>query len=151
MNASITVVAWSAALAMLAAPLYAADGILIAQKTTSGTSTSSSALQIEKTRMRAEMVDPSGRKRMIVFDGNAHVLRIIDDAAKTYTEITKADIDAISEQMAGAMAMMQQQMANLPPEQRAQMEALMRGRGAALGAAAAATKTEYTKLGTDHV
>jgi hypothetical protein len=35
--------------------------------------------------------------------------------------------------LASAMAMAQQQMQNLPPEQRAQMEAMMKGRGVALG------------------
>lgn len=35
--------------------------------------------------------------------------------------------------MASAMAVAQQQMQNLPPEQRAQLEAMMKGRGVALG------------------
>lgn len=35
--------------------------------------------------------------------------------------------------LASAMAMAQQQMQNLPPEQRAQLEAMMKGRGVALG------------------
>jgi hypothetical protein len=45
--------------------------------------------------------------------------------------MTKADVDRIGSQMSGAMALMQEQMKNLPPEQRERMEALMRGRGMA--------------------
>jgi hypothetical protein len=51
-------------------------------------------------------------------------------------------------QLQDAMSQMQAQMANLPPAQRAQIEALMKGRGMP-GAAAVAQKTEYRKAGTD--
>ena len=41
-----------------------------------------------------------------------------------------APIRAISAQMTGAMAQMQEQMKNMPPEARKRMEAMMAGRGA---------------------
>jgi hypothetical protein len=145
-TATVVLAAVSCAFAL---PVEAADGVLVVQKTTRGTATITNQIQIEKTRMRADMMNAGGRKQVIVFDGNAQVLRIIDDEAKTYNEITKADVDQIASQMAGAMSMMQQQMANMPPEQRAQMEAMMRGRG--MPAGGAQPKTEYVKTGTDKV
>jgi hypothetical protein len=128
----------------------AADGILIAQKMTSATGTvTTHQIEIEKTRMRAESVGAGGHKTKIIFDGNAQVMRNIDDDAKTYTEMSKADMEKMSAQMSGAMAQMQEQMKNMPPEARKRMEEAMRGRGVPGGGAAAST--EYKKIGTDKV
>ena len=83
--------------------------------------------------MRAESAGPDGVTQVFVFDGTAQVMRMINYDKKTYTEMTKADVDRMGAQMAGAMAQMQEQMKNLPPAQRAQMEAMMKGRGMAVG------------------
>jgi hypothetical protein len=140
----------TAAAALAGPPVHAADGILIAQKITSGTNTTTNQTQIEKTRMRTETVGPNGRKQIMIFDGNAQVMRIIDEGAKTYSEMTKADVERMAAQMSGAMAQMQAQMQNLPPEQRARIEAMMQqGRGM-IGAAVPA-RPEYKKSGTDKV
>ena len=144
-----TLAALSAAMILSAAATEAADGILIAQKTTSSTGTTTThQSQIEKTRMRAETDGGGGRKTTMIFDGTAQVMRTIDDAAKSYTEMTKADMEKMSAQMAGAMTQMQEQMKNMPPEARKRMEAMMAGRGAAAGPTA---PTEYKKVGTDKV
>jgi hypothetical protein len=137
-----------AACFLTAAPLVAADGLLIVQKHTSGGTTRTNQIQIEKTRMRAEIGGIGGRTQIIIFDAAAQVVRIIDPERKTYTEMTKTDVDRLSGQMAGAMAQIQEQMKNLPPEQRERMEAMMRGRGVA-GAIPAPVKTEYRRNGTD--
>jgi len=136
------------ALYLMARPLLAADGILIVEKTTTGSTTQTNQVQIEKTRMRAESAGPNGGRQVFVFDGGAQLMSVIDYDKKAYTEMTKADTDGLGAQMAGAMAQMQDQMKNLPPAQRAQMEAMMKGRGMAAGAA---TKTEYRKAGMDKV
>ena len=138
------------AMSVMAWPLYAADGVLIVEKTTSGSSVQSSQIQIEPTRMRVESISPAGEKQVFVFDGTKQVLWMISPDKKSYSEMTKADVDRMGTQMAGAMAMMQEQMKNMPPEQRAQMEAMMRGRGMP-GLVAAASKTEYRKVDTDKV
>lgn len=138
------------AVCALAAPLLAADGVLIVEKTTTGGKTTTHQIQIEKTRMRAETAGPGGDAQVIVFDGTKQVMWIIHNDKKTYNEITKADVDAMGDQMAGMMAQMQEQMKNMPPAQRAQMEAMMRGRmGGAMPAAPA--KPDYRKAGTDKV
>jgi Domain of unknown function (DUF4412) len=89
-------------------------------------------------------------KQVMVFDGTKQVLDIIDTDKKTYTEMTKDDVEKLGGQVSDAMAQMQKQMANLPPEQRAQMEAMMKGRMGGAGAAAA-PKIQYKKAGTDTV
>jgi hypothetical protein len=150
MTARHTVAALGAAMILSAGTSAAADGILIAQKMTSATGTvTTHQIEIEKTRMRAESEGAGGRKTKIVFDGTAQVMRTIDDDAKTYSEMSKADMDKMSAQMSGAMAQMQEQMKNMPPEARKRMEAAMQGRGMPGGAVA--TPTEYKKIGTDKV
>src|SRR4029077_6886177 len=133
--------------AVTALPAVAADGVLIAQKITSGTSTTTSQTQIEKTRMRSEIVSSNGRKQVVIFDGTAQVLRMIDEEGKSYTELSKAEAERVRAQMDGAMVQMQEQMKSLPPEQRARMEALMKGRGVIPNAGG--PPTEYKKIGTD--
>ena len=135
-------------LCLLTANVFAADGVLIVEKRTTGGKTQSSQIQIEKTRMRAE----TGGGQIVVFDAAAQVIRMIDPDKKTYMEMAKADVERLGNQMADMTAQMQERMKSLPPEQRAQMEAAMRGRGIGMGAAASApVKTEYRKTGTDKV
>ena len=150
MRTSQTLIALVAVIALTAAPARAASGVLIAQKVTSGSTTTTHQSQIEQTRMRSEFVSSTGRKQTVVFDGAAQVLRMIDDEGKTYTEMSKADLDGMRGQVDGAIARLQEQMKNMPPEQRARMEALMKGRGAAT-TAVAGPPTEYKKIGTDKV
>ena len=150
MTSRLTMAAAAAAAALAAAPAIAADGVLIAQKVTNGDKTGTSSTQIEKTRMRTE-ADQNGRRIVIVFDtANGGVLRMIDDQNKTYTEMTKADVDRIASQMSGAMAQLQQQMQNMPPEARARMEAMMQGGRGMIGAMGG-PPPQYKKVGTDTV
>ena len=90
MRLARTVAIAIAAGGLAAAPAYAADGILIAQKITSGSNTATTETQIEKTRMRTEMTGPNGRKQIMIFDAGAQVMRMIDEGAKTYSEIRLA-------------------------------------------------------------
>ena len=60
-NIAKTIVAL-AAVCGVASPLQAAEGILIVEKTVTGSSTRSSQVQIERERMRAEMTEPLGRR-----------------------------------------------------------------------------------------
>jgi hypothetical protein len=128
--------------------VQAADGVLIVEQSTTGTKTQTHQIQIAKDRIRAETTGAAGEKQAMVFDGAKQVMWMINYDKKTYSEMTKADVDRLGGQMSDAMTKMQQQMANLPPEQRARIEAMMAGRGMAPGAA---PKTEYKKVGTDKV
>jgi Asp-tRNA(Asn)/Glu-tRNA(Gln) amidotransferase C subunit len=54
---------------------------------------------------------------------------VVADLAKgSYVEITKAQVEAMANQMGQMMQQMQQAMAQMPPEQRAVMEQMMKGR-----------------------
>jgi hypothetical protein len=154
MKAIVKVLVCAAALSM-AAPVSAADGVLIVQKVTAaGGAPKTNQIQIEQHRMRAEIAGPSGASQSMVFDGIREAMLMIDDDHKTYSEITKADVEAISQQMSAAMAQMQGAMKNMTPEQRAQMEALTKragGAGRAMGGAAIPSKPQYRKVGTDTV
>jgi hypothetical protein len=87
----------------------------------------------------------------VVFDGAKQVLWLINDGRKSYSEMTKADVDRMGVQLNDAMAKMQEQLKGLPPEQRAQIEAMMKGRGMPGMAGGAQAKTEYRKTGADKV
>src|SRR5262249_22808502 len=122
-------------------------------KAISGASTSTSQIQIDANHMRTEMAGRGGGQNSMVFDGAKQAMYIIDDSKKTYSEITKDDLDKLAEQMRQAQQQMQSAMANVPPEQRAQIEAMMRGRGGRgmPGAPTPAAKPTYKKTGTDKV
>lgn len=130
--------------------LLAADGILVTEKTTTASKTETHQIQVERTRIRVEATNPSGDPIVLIFDGAKQVLWMLDLNKKTYTELTKAEADAMGSQLSGAMAQMQQAMQGMSPAERAQMEAMMRGRGMpAMGGAPA--PTEYRRAGADTV
>jgi hypothetical protein len=139
-------------LCSFASPLQAAEGFLMVEKTVTGTSTRTTQVQLERDRLRAELTGPAGETLIVVFDGPQQILRTISVDRKSYTEMTKADADRIGAQVTMAMDAMKEKMAQLPPEQRAKMEAMMAKFGV-MGptAAAAATRPEYRRAGTDKV
>jgi hypothetical protein len=140
------------AVVSFAAQARAADGVLIVMKVTRpDAAPKTNQIQIEQHRMRAEIAGPNGAAQSMVFDGVHQVMMMIDDDHKTYSEITKEDVDAISQQMSAAMAQMQGAMKNMTPEQRAQMESMMKGAGRAMGPSAPPSKIQYHKTGTDTV
>jgi hypothetical protein len=131
-------------LSLSADAVQAAEGVLISERTVTGTTARTTQVQLEQARMRAEMSGAGGETQIIVFDGPQQVLRVINVDRKSYMEMTKAD----SDRMGGAMSEMQKKMADMPPAQRAKMEAMMARMGGPGGAAA---KTEYRRAGSDKV
>jgi hypothetical protein len=148
MNIAKTIVALSAVCGV-AAPLRAAEGILILEKTVVGSNTRSSQIQIEPDRMRAELTSAAGDVQIVVFDGPQQVLRIISVPRKSYSEMTKADADRMGAQLAAAIAVMKDKVANMPPEQRAKMEALMSQLGTAGPVGGPGGRAEYRRAGSD--
>jgi hypothetical protein len=130
------------AIAVLAAARAdAAQGIQLTQKVTNGTNTQTIQIQLDDSHLKTETVNPaSGAKQIVIFDGKAQVLYIINSERKTYTEMTRDDVD----RMAAQLQSMRGMMANLPASQRAQMEARMGGAGQPV-------KPEYKRAGTDRV
>ena len=127
----------------------AADGIQITQRVNSGANPTTTQMQVEATRLRTQITDQNGLSQVIIFDGQNQVMYIVDGAKKTYMEMTKADLERLQSQMQGVMAQMQAALEKMPPAQRAQMEAVMKGRMG--GMAAAAPKIESKRGGPDKV
>jgi hypothetical protein len=126
-----------------------AQGVVFVEKETRNGQSGTNQIQLDKNHMRAESND-NGSSRAFIFDGTKQTAYIIDATKKTYTEITKADADRLRGQVDSAMSQMQAQLANLPPEQRAVVEQMMRGRGGLPGAnAPQAPKIQYRAAGPD--
>ena len=115
-----------------------ADGILITQRVTSGGAPLTIQLQIQAARMRTETAGPDGITNVTIFDGGKGMLYNIDPVRRTYTEMTKADVAQLGAQLKVGPAEIQSQIEKLPPAQRAQMEAMMKG-------------VELTRTGVDTV
>src|ERR1022692_2465660 len=94
------------AMCVFAWPLLAAEGVLIVQKTTSGDKTTTHQIQIQGDKMRAESIGPNGEPEVIVFDGAKQVVWLINPDKKTYTEMSKASMDALGARAADANARM---------------------------------------------
>jgi len=138
-------------LMMLVSAILQAQGIVIVEEETRGGKTNINQIQLDKTHMRAES-HASGEGMAFVFDDTSKVARVISLDKKTYMEMNAATQQQMQAQLAPAMAQVQAQLANLPPEQRAVVEQMMRGRGAFPGApGAAAAKTQYRQTGSDKV
>lgn len=106
---------------------WAADGVLMVQTITGGTGITKSEVQIERNRMRTEISDGASMRQTIIYDGSRDVLLVVDTARKSYMEMTRADAERMGTMVQGAMAMMKEQMAKMPPAQRAAMEKQMGG------------------------
>jgi hypothetical protein len=87
--------------------------------------------------------DDGSPEQDMIFRGDRELMWFIDHEDKTYRQVDRAAIDAFSKQMNQAMAQMKEQLAGLPPEQRAMVEQNMPGMMPA--AAKAPPKVEYRK------
>ena len=143
------------AVCVLGATAFAANGVVITMTTTSGGSSKTQQIQFDANHMRAGMAGRGGDQSTFIFDGVKQSMLIVDDSKKTYSEITKDDVDRLASQMQQMQGAMQGAMANMTPEQRAQVEAMMRGRGGrgmpSMAGAPAETKPTFKKTGTDKV
>ena len=93
---------------------------------------------LEKDRMRMES---KGKEmdHVSIYRKDKEVIWMIDNKEKTYTEMTKAEMEKMKKQMEDAMKMMEEQMKNMPPGQKEQMEKMMPMMG---------QKTTYQKKGS---
>jgi hypothetical protein len=136
-----------------------AQGILFVQEESRDGKANTNQVWMDKTHIRAEY-QSSGERTAFVFDAGAQVLRVINLDTKTYQEITKAQLEEMRQQMGGAMTQasaaqrqMEEQLKNMPPQQRAMIEQMMRGRGGMPGMPPAmqTVRPEYRQTGSDKV
>jgi hypothetical protein len=100
---------------------------------------------------RFKIVNPDN---IMIFRGDLNRAWVIDPQKRTYSEMTAETLQRMAGQMSGAMAaaqaQMQAELAKMPPEQRAQLEAMLAGRGGLAGLSgqpARAPQVSYAKTG----
>jgi hypothetical protein len=133
----------------LAAPAYAQGVTMVMRYSTAGGPTTSQQIQMDRTHIRAETA-ANGENMAFVYDGPAKVVRMINLSRKSYTEMDQAQMQKMGQQVNSAMAAMQAQLKNLPPEQQKMMQDLMKGRGLA-GPAAAPERPTFMHTGSDKI
>ena len=101
---------------------------------------------LDANRMRMET--DNGTVVMFLTDGGRNRMVMLSKDKKTYQEIDEQTMKQMAEQMSGATAQMEAAMKNMPPEQRAAMEKMMKGK---MPQAAAPVKTVYTAKGSGSV
>jgi hypothetical protein len=133
----------TALLAVVCAALPAAAGVRMQTEETDlqTKEVTKQEILIDSDRLRVNMTGKTNTSVLFLTDGGKNRMLMLDRAKNEYTEIDQATIDQMGNQMQGMMS----QMANMPPEQRAMMEQMMRGR---MGAAAPPAKTVYSPKGS---
>lgn len=133
-----------ALVAIAAAPLFAGVRILSENTDLATKKVTTDTILLDSNRMRFDFDD--GRSVMFLTDGGRDRMVMLDKAKNQYQEIDEAMMKQMGEQLSGAMAQMEAAMKNMPPEQRAMMEKMMKGKMPQ--AAPAAPKTVYTAKGS---
>lgn len=86
----------------------------------------------DKTELSQKMYVQDGRGRFVDVEGRVTLIKdgtlyAIDDVDKSYVVVDKATLELLAKKIAVAMEEMKEQLAKLPPEQRAQMEEMVPG------------------------
>lgn len=102
----------------------------------SGKMTARDSIYIQQGKARME---GAAGKRQMIFNGDAMI--ILDTSMKNYRIMDKAAAGQMAGQMNDMITKMKEQMASMPPEQRARMEKMMQNMGQGAPGAAAGAKT----------
>lgn len=87
--------------------------------------TEMSQVSIDGRKMRVDQVE---RGSSFIFRGDQERLMDIDHSRKTYRFIDKQTMQGAGDQMSQMMKQMEEQLANMPPEQRQMVERMMKGK-----------------------
>ena len=114
--------------------LWMAFGALAAQSASAGVYVEmvDHDIKADKTTLAQKIYVQNGNGRFVDKDGHATLIKdgtfyIIDDRDKTYVVFDKATMEQLAKKISDAMEKMKAQLAQLPAEQRAQMEQMMPG------------------------
>lgn len=107
---------------------------------------------VEAERFRTDMSDSRSDTSVMLIrrDGDFQMI-VLDRRRKQYQVMDRAALQQMSQQVSSALAQIQEQLKNLPPEQRAMMEKMMGKQAGQLGAAAPAPKTTFRAAGMGSV
>lgn len=138
------------ALALSVPTLSAGILVVATQESPGGGDAEKTTMQIDRDRIRVESEGPDSRGAMI-FRGDRQVMWMIDYEEKTYFEVTPKDLQRMKSTMEDSMAAMRKQMEeqlkDLPPEQRRMVEDMMKTRMPPVSAKQAPEdKVTYTKV-----
>lgn len=111
---------WIAAIATLAGAAQAGTVLEMVNRDLAGKGESTATTYAQSGRMR---VDTGDNDRYVIFKDDA--LYSISRKEKSYTVMDRATMKKMAEQINPALKQMQEQLARMPPEQRAQMEKMM--------------------------
>ena len=81
----------------------------------------------------------------VIFRGDKQVMWVLNDGKRSYQQLDKAFFDQMGAQMTGAQAQMRASLEKMPPEQRAQAEAMMKKMGGPAAGGAGTARIEYRK------
>jgi hypothetical protein len=85
---------------------------------------STTKIYVDKDRLRVETTE-EGRSMVIIFRQDKNLFWVVDNDESEYREMTKEDLQKMKMQLDEGMKKMQEQLKNLPPEQRKMMESMM--------------------------
>lgn len=112
---------------VLTSPLANGDVVMdLVTKDAGGNTTESSRFYVQEGKVRVDDVGGQpGDRVSIIYLGDQFI--VLDHRHKTYTVMDQATLDEVGTQISAAMQEMQQQLASMPPEQRAMVEQMMKG------------------------
>jgi hypothetical protein len=139
------------AIVLVAAPVW--GGVRIKMEITDAktNAVTQQELLLDTNRLRVNIGGAGGNSSMMFLTDGGNRLVMLDTARNEYRELDEQTMKQLSQQMQGAMAALQGQLQNMPPEQRAQVEAMMRGRGGQMLGQSAPAKTTYAAKGNGTV
>lgn len=135
------------AIILAAAPLWAGVRVKAEQTDIKTNETTQQEMLLDTERLRA---NERNRSMLFLTDGGRDRMVVLDTARNEYREMDRQSIEQVSQQLQGVMGQLQSQLQNLPPEQRARLEQMMKGRMGQAGQPAAPLTT-YTAKGSGSV
>lgn len=112
---------------LLLPPLAYAGAVMdMVTRNASGEETDRARIYAQSEMIRMDEVDGDQVKGTMIFLGNEFMY--VDHEDKSYIVMDESMIDEVSAQISDAMKQMEAELANMPPEQRAMVEQMMKGR-----------------------
>ncbi|MDJ0939169.1 MAG: hypothetical protein QNJ00_05355 [Woeseiaceae bacterium] len=123
----------ASALLLVLASLPVAAGVVFEIETVDKTAAAGQAADtihtvVDGKRIKIDVKGPRGADADMIYRGDARELMAVDHARKSYVLLDEAAFQAIGEQLSAFEAQMQEALKDVPPEQRAMMEEMMKQR-----------------------
>jgi hypothetical protein len=97
---------------------------------------------------KARMETSNSPSTAFIYRADKGVFWIVDDARKTYSEMSRKDLESMAASMDAMMRQMMDQLAQLPPEQRSAMEKMIKEN---MGGGGTGSKPTFKRIGAGKV